>query len=1120
MGSRNKKGIARFEASKATGNEGRPHGGGSGTGISAPISRRGLFAALAVAAGLGILSSTQAYALAAQNFGRGQWIGNKWVNGHISGVITHPHPDRGVNDYFFGKSTNNGAWNATANGSQKLIAEFACVVECDWSDELYDHIVFRPFYYCASLNPNGRPLWFGSEDGDDNRSYVFLNDNPVGTFQGNLINSGWSTGWLANGFYEGPGCDTFVRRQAKPHDEKVKARMDIWNVWVNGVPANKNPNDIKGQRFAPNNDMAINVEKIYLENDMSLMGGIFKIIPVCAPEMRLDLCQGVKDSNNNAIASYENGRQVVIWTDYEGVNQNWMMKPNKYDGMGTFTFCVANMLGHGLDRGLDNRGHTAPTMDRGHAEIWRNPESANLTNSWWVHHEPSVTNETDHKCWFFTSDADGQRLDLWSTGKGANPQVYSAACPGRWGQQAGAQWMLEEACCHGSVALSQDLMKAGETVEIQGWHNRIGDDTQMILPLGYIRDSVNESSLPVYPIFRLYMTDVEAEVTDDPDAVIMASCGVVTWDSKQLECPSHRHIGWPHGGHSIHNLEMRLEGSKFPGSIHYAARPQAGGEWIEGSDGVRILESSSSPIAQVKIWLEGEVSKHYDLCYRAFVGGLGWMGPYYSNSGTAEGAPAAGANITSGDESAQTGWFEFRTPSGLCLDVYDGGNKGNVNGQNVELWTTNSTIAQQFLVQETASGTTYIANTYGWLIDVYSNHNVQIWQSNDGLGPRWMIEETEGGVLVRSQWTGGLMTYASDTKGANVSCEAERADHAGQVWSMVGVPARSEGLTGKIAGLNVHLIRKPENGRVVREFSGDEDFVVDESWGSGYIYAAAMLGIRTVPFTDVTVWTDRYKGTVVSKPSKVESVCVEYYADGIDAKHLVYRDSNVHSGDAYAPAEAALEAAGRKPCNLDAHFGEDSASGFTGWFKDAALVDPATSLSIPDKGALKLYGRNRCTLRIEYAEGSVELDAGTVFRKSPSDKAEVVDGALGLVDFTGRVEKHRLDSIDLPAIGDDGVAHASFYRGESVTLAGSADVFTKLEDGTWRRLVFKGYMSDKAGGVASHDNQDGTRYDRICRMGVCGVGRRRHGKEVITNRDGGASSVPRPRMSLAGGARR
>jgi hypothetical protein len=124
MNSRNKKEIVRAEAKKATENEGRSHGDGSETGISTPISRRGLFAALAVAAGLGILSSNQAYALAAQNFGRGQWIGNKWVNGYISGAITHPHLQRGVNDYFFGKSTNNGAWNATANGSQSGVFFF------------------------------------------------------------------------------------------------------------------------------------------------------------------------------------------------------------------------------------------------------------------------------------------------------------------------------------------------------------------------------------------------------------------------------------------------------------------------------------------------------------------------------------------------------------------------------------------------------------------------------------------------------------------------------------------------------------------------------------------------------------------------------------------------------------------------------------------------------------------------------------------------------------------------------------------------------------------------------------------------------------------------------------
>lgn len=934
MGSRDKEVVADVNADMAagtqlTGKGGRSNDGTTETGRCTLVSRRGFFAALAIAAGLGFMSRTEAYALAAQNFGRGQWIGNKWVNGYISGAITHPHPQRGVNDYYFGKSTNNGAWNATANGSQKLIAEFACVVECDWSDELYDHIVFRPFYYCASLSPNGHPLWFGSQDGDDNRSYVFLNGNLVGTFQGNLVNGGWGTGWLANGFYEGPGCDTFVRRQAKPHDERVLARMDIWNVWVNGVPANKNPNDIKGQRFAPNNDMSINVDKIYIENDLTLMGGIFKVIPVTAPNLRLDLIQGGYE-NGIPVAQYENGRGTCLWQDYDGVNQNWLFWPNKSDGLGCFTFCIANMVGPGLDRGLDNRGHTSPTMNKGNAQIWRNPESTNLTNSWWVHHEPSVTNETDHKCWFITSDADGQRLDTWGVTKDSTDcvAVASNACPGFWAKQVNAQWMIEEVSCHGEVGLSSDEAKPGDSLKILGWHNKFKDETRYIRPASWVLGTKNENALPVYPIFRLYMSDRAEEITED-NAVIMASCRVATWGGQQTEAYSHRHIGWPHGGHSIFSLEMRLQDSKYKGSIHYAAQRFTGGEWDEGADGAKVCSNGdydTEIISRVKVWLTGDIADEYDLVVRTkLLGGTcAWSDPVYVHN--------------SKDEP---------------------------------------------LTLETAPA----------------------------CGP-----EPDG---------------SSDTK---------------------------------ISGMNVHLIRKPTGARVVREFSADESLTITDDFGSGYLYVAAMLGLRLPSKNTDRIWTDRYRGTVVSKPCRIESLCVEYYADGIDEAHLVYRDSNVHSGDAYAPVDAALEAAGKKPCNLDGHFGEDAASGFTGWFKDTALVNPAVSLEIPEKGALRLYGRNRCTLRIEYAEGSVEPDAGTVFRKKPSDRAEVVDGALGLVDFTGRNEKHRLDKIDLPAIGDDGVAHAAFYRGESVTLAGSADVFTKREDGTWRRLVFQGYMPDKAGG--------------------------------------------------------
>lgn len=117
----------------------------------------------------------------------------------------------------------------------------------------------------------------------------------------------------------------------------------------------------------------------------------------------------------------------------------------------------------------------------------------------------------------------------------------------------------------------------------------------------------------------------------------------------------------------------------------------------------------------------------------------------------------------------------------------------------------------------------------------------------------------------------------------------------------------------KISGMNVHLIRKPTGARVVREFSAEENVEVTEEFGSGCLYAAAMLALRLPSRNTDRIWTDRYRGTVISKPCLIESASVEYYADGIDDGHRVYVDKNVHPGDRYAPIVAALEAAGKTP---------------------------------------------------------------------------------------------------------------------------------------------------------------------------------------------------------------
>ena len=1040
--------------------------------IGVPISRRGLLAAGAILAGLGLLGTQDALALTSPSLSVGA---GRIGPAAASGLLTHAYSkDRGVDDPWFGYVND---WTTWCLYGEKLYADqlayaFAMIFECDWSNELYDHIIFRPFFICASYcsaNP-WRGYWLGSGNGDDNRGSCYIDGVELGHFQANFINNGTANedrylrddGWLIHGFYETGNWSTFLRREPNQKGHVVSAKIEVYNCWKNG----SEPSDtVVSTQDAPSGSyFAIQTEKIYIDNSPEILGGIFMIEPVQTPGLRVDMCQGYRDSDGDVVAGYKNQGAVVLWKDYKGVNQNWIMRPHEDDSVGGFTFCIANMLGPGLDRAMNNLNRLAPSMDRGTVGIWRESEASERSGAWWVSHEAKASHETDRKCWFITSDADGQRLDTLGVSSSSTDSLATSsyAKPGVWADSPRAQWNLIEAVCGGSMALSAKEVDLGDKISILGWHNEM--EKGGISPSTYVKGIKNEASLPVYPMFRLYMTESKVEVDDDPDAVIMASCGIVARTSADAECQANFHIGWPHTGHSIYNLAMRLKGSVFSGSIRYAARPQGGGAWSEGADGERILASESNPVAQVKIWLEGDIAEEYDLCYRAFLGGLGWSDTVYSSSSDEGSAPVVGTLASEPDmDSGSTGWFEFRTPSGLCLDIEHGDTKGNVNGQNVQVCVSNSRVSQQFCVYA-RGGTTYISNYLGWLIDVYSNKNVQIWQANTGSGPKWQFEEVEGGVLVRSQWTGGLMTYASDSNLANVTCEAERDDHANQVWRMVPVPARSEGATGKILGLNVHLIRKPHGARVVHEFMTDEEFKVTEEMGSGYLYAAAMLGIRTVPFTESRVWTDRYRGTVISEPCRVESVCVEYYSDGVDGKHMVYRDSDVHAGDAYVPVAAALEAAGKKPCNLDAHFGDDAATGFTGWFKDTGLTDAAANLEVPEKGVLKLYGRNRCTLRIEYAQGSVEPAEGAVFRKKPSDSAEVVDSALGLIDFTGRAESHALDGIDLPAIGDDGAAHAAFYRGESVTLAGAADVYTKLGDGTWRRLVFKGYLSDKAGG--------------------------------------------------------
>ena len=252
--------------------------------------------------------------------------------------------------------------------------------------------------------------------------------------------------------------------------------------------------------------------------------------------------------------------------------------------------------------------------------------------------------------------------------------------------------------------------------------------------------------------------------------------------------------------------------------------------------------------------------------------------------------------------------------------------------------------------------------------------------------------------------------------------------------------------------------------------------------------------------------------------ARISTASVIYHVDGIGDESIAYTDANVPAG-AYAVPDMATQAALAVTCNLNDHFNEDPSTGFTGWFTDKGLTAPYCGSELAAGDELHLYGRNRCTVRVDYAEGSLRPQEGMIFRDGATDSAAEVADALGLIDFSSSVETHIIDGITLPAICDDGLGHKAVYWGERVAPAKPAGVYAKQPDGTWRRYVAECWLTT-AGGFLDRINQGETGHHALYQVVRGSVGRRHEFKEINIIRDGGAPSVPRTRMSLAGGVRR
>lgn len=1027
------------------------------------FSRRGFFAALAVVAGLGAVPARSALANELEfrgdhiTPGRGAF-GQSFTSGDYIHYITHPDCTTNANNYGLGYACGWVPWVAADkftyqgwNSSylQAIRYSLCLLVQCDYSNELYDHIKAHPYMACGDINrQTPRRLW-KNINMDDNHGILFLNNAQLSTFSGDMLNlsagerqSVNNSDWIDVGYddYAYTKPEFFLRRAANPAVNTFRAEVDINNVMRDNkdgqAPYEKDLRSVTG-------NIDIDTEAIRIDNDVTLYGGIFSLAPLVMPDARVDLGQGVYDASGNPITNYDNERALVFWEDYDGVNQLFMFKPYLEDGIGTFTFALANLAGPKLVHTLNNRWHAdvnqawkSGNMEAGTAVIYDIRQSSGRENSWWVCHEPAETSETNHKCYFITSDADGQRLDTaGATGNRGAVRVCSNAKPGEWGSQKNAQWKLIEGRCRGYVKNSKPTARIGDKVECVGFMPD-SNETPTLTPSGWAHNVTNRKELPPQPMYRWYVTREVVDVPDDDDATIMAHCFVSTW-GKQTEAPAHRHIGFPHGGHSIYNLALHVEGSQFGGSICYAARPWDSSTWVTGTDGQEIC---GSPIAEVKIWLTGELAENYDLCYRSIPIDGKWTNTVYScghadNDDSA--APACGNNGSA--KMCGLNVHLIRKPRGSRLvkefsfdDTIEVTEKIASGDDAVWLWSAAMMGITTVNADETRVWTDRMLGTVvvGEGIDQYHNPPTRL-QSV----VHFMVVDTLGDTQeVHTVYITLNSTYTA----------SEHAKDYSDAHSAIEQVMRDE-------GQDLSLLDKCLDGW----YEGDADCSDPSIFKGGKFVSKKVNG-------DLYLWT------------KVKVGGFMFFKDGLEKANVIYTARRFLTGTRYVFPQEVYDKQLEPTCNLNDHFGIDPSTGFTGWHLDKALTDQPITEATAGTSIICLYGRNRCTLRTEYAPGSVALDPSWDMRVLPEESAEAHPGFIP----TFTEPKHRgYDAkgkeFELAAIGDSGNGHTAYYWDELAHITVPATAYRNIGGGQWRTYRCEAWLDAHEANAAAEVSETG-----------------------------------------------
>ena len=606
--------------------------------METPLSRRGLFAALAVAAGLGLLGANDAlgWDYWGQNarINQGAWDTYGMINGKINCCRGRSNP---VNQCM-GWANDWTEWYAFRYAYVQILRyALNLQIECDYENELWFHLSFYPLTACGdtNYNPNGKRIWKAAEHDNLGAIKEDEQENNIVTFDGNLTNEelGVGTGRHDTGWkhYQYHDTGKWYRRTSKDVSHRWCADLNIFNIYVEGVSHDETVDALHSQTGW----LTSTVEQTYLTSE-DIQGIVCRVHAADDDSLNWDVGNAsIKDCTDLYQQIFKGNYNQLFLTEFSKVRDD-----SYFDDWGPVpgfltTFrpahvadasCAVNALGGGPWDGKEFN-HVANKQP---FEINR-AGAASRASAWWVTKAFSEgTPLFEDGAVAIISDASGlcvNRPNATQTRPHKLNLFHNGYKGGVAGDRASA-WVVEEVPFTGSLSLNDGSKEIGADQTVT-----CSDPLLSCTPCHNWSDvKGNNGGTAVSDfMYRWYCADTDNVPLDCSGASIIGSCHLSNFGDMP-DCPAYRHVGMNMSAKMcIEAISLRLDGSPWQGSICYSMLAK-GGEWSDAAaDGARIGEGGKSlRWSAIKVWLTGEVSQHFDLEVRAFNSNLSWTGGYVS----------------------------------------------------------------------------------------------------------------------------------------------------------------------------------------------------------------------------------------------------------------------------------------------------------------------------------------------------------------------------------------------------------------------------------------------------------------------------------------------------------